>query len=57
MCYKLVTGNSFFKYCNQGILVDDERIEALSKLADRLIIQGRSDTNFVKEKKEGVTYK
>lgn len=41
----------------QGITVDDKRIADINALADKLISQGRTDTNAVKEKRNYLNQK
>lgn len=41
----------------QGITVDDKRIADINALADKLISQGRTDTNAVKEKRNNLNQK
>ena len=36
----------------QEVVVDDARIEAINNLADRLINQGRTDTEAIRTKKD-----
>lgn len=45
-----------FMFC-QGITVDDKRIADINALADKLISQGRTDTNAVKEKRNNLNQK
>ncbi|XP_076441755.1 spectrin beta chain, non-erythrocytic 5-like [Babylonia areolata] len=40
-----------------GITVDEQRIQAINALADKLISQGRTDTNQVKEKRANMNQK
>ena len=44
-------------YFPQGITVDEKRIQAINALADKLISQGRTDTNQVKEKRANMNQK
>ena len=41
----------------QGVTVDQARIEAINKLADKLITQGHTDTRMVKEKRDSLNEK
>lgn len=41
----------------QGITVDEKRIADINALADKLISQGRTDTNAVKEKRNSLNQK
>ena len=41
----------------KGITVDDKRIADINALADKLISQGRTDTNAVKEKRNNLNQK
>ncbi|XP_041352702.1 spectrin beta chain, non-erythrocytic 5-like isoform X2 [Gigantopelta aegis] len=40
-----------------GITVDEKRIKAINDLADRLVSQGRTDTQAVKKKREDMNHK
>ena len=46
-----------FVYILQGVTVDQTRINAINKLADKLINQGRMDTAFVKDKRDSLNTK
>lgn len=48
---------SVFMFFYQGITVDDKRIADINALADKLISQGRTDTNAVKEKRNNLNQK
>lgn len=37
--------------------VDEERVDAIKKLADKLISQGRTDVNFVQDKRDSLISK
>ena len=41
----------------QGVAVDEDRIKTINMLADRLIKQGRTDINMIKNKKDGLNEK
>ena len=41
----------------QGVTVDQARIQAIIKLADKLISQGRTDARMVKDKRDSLNQK
>ena len=49
--------NIVFVEILKGITVDDKRIADINALADKLISQGRTDTNAVKEKRNNLNQK
>jgi len=38
----------------QGVTVDEERVNAIKKLAEKLITQGRTDTKFIQDKRDSL---
>jgi len=44
--------------CNmQGVTVDEARVNSIKSLADKLIEQGRTDTKFIKDKRDSLDSK
>jgi len=41
----------------QGVTVDEERVNAIKKLAEKLITQGRTDTKFIQDKRDSLVTK
>lgn len=41
----------------QGVTVDEDRVGAVTRLADKLITQGRTDVDFVKDKRDSLVTK
>ena len=41
----------------QGVTVDEDRVKAINNLADRLITQGRTENQDVKEKRNNLNEK
>ena len=38
----------------QGVTVDEARVDSVKKLAEKLITQGRTDTKFIKDKRDSL---
>jgi len=38
----------------QGVTVDEARVNSINKLAEKLITQGRTDTKFIRDKRDSL---
>ena len=41
----------------QGVTVDEDRVNSIKMLADKLITQGRTDTKFIQDKRDSLVDK